>query len=185
MSETLVIHPKDETTVMLDYVYEGKGFDVINDPDISRMALKEAIAKHERIIMLGHGGGVGLAHPNAIHYGRPGKNGNLLIIDDSLAESLRGKKSISMWCYSDQYFLRNNLPGFHTGMIISEESEAMMMLGECPLSEKELFDNMVYLSRLLGDCLDMEPEKMREYILSRYNFPDAITQFNRRNIRVL
>lgn len=185
MSDTLVIHPKDETTVMLDYVYEGKGFDVINDPDFSRADLKEAIEKHDRIIMLGHGAGIGLAHPDAIHYGRPGKDGNFLIVDDSLAETLRGKNSISMWCHSDQYFLRNNLPGFHTGMIISEEMEAVMMLGECPLSEKELFDNMVYLSRLLGDCLDMEPRKMREYILSRYTFPDAITQFNRRNIRVL
>lgn len=185
MSDTLVIHPKDESTVMLNYVYEGKGFDVINDPNISRIDLINAIKSHKRIIMLGHGGPQGLCHPDMIRYGYV-RNGNRpFIIDDSLAYLLKTKETISMWCFSDQYFIRNNIPGFHTGMIISEVNESLLMLGYCPLSEKELFDNMIELSNALGDAIDLPTLEIKNHILEVYNHEDAITQFNRKNIKVI
>ena len=107
------------------------------------------------------------------------------IVDDSIAPYLRGKDTISMWCFSDEYFKRNHLPGFHTGMIISERREALMMLGKCPLTDGQLFDSMVHLAKLLGECLDEPPVVMREYILNHYVGNDAITQFNRENFTIV
>ena len=123
MSDTLVIHPYDPSTEMLKYVYEGHCFDVMNDPSPTEETLKEAIAIHDTIIMLGHGTGMGLAYPSAIHGFKPGPNGKLFMIDDSFAPLLKDKKTISMWCFSDLYFKRNYIKGFHTGMIISERQE--------------------------------------------------------------
>ena len=40
---------------MLKAVYEGKGYDVINDGSISQEDLIKAIEEHDTIIMLGHG----------------------------------------------------------------------------------------------------------------------------------
>ena len=60
MKKVLVIHPDDRSTDMLKAVYEGKGYDVINDPSISDDEIVEQIKSHDRIIMLGHGTPCGL-----------------------------------------------------------------------------------------------------------------------------
>ena len=184
-SNTLVIHPKDDSTVMLKNVYEGKGFDVIDDPDVSRAELIDAIKSHQRIIFLGHGTPGGLIHPCMLKMHSMPIGGIKYIVDDSIAPYLRGKDTISMWCFSNEYFQRNHLPGFHTGMIISERREALMMLGKCPLTDGQLFDSMVHLAKLLGECLDEPPVVMREYILNHYIGNDAITQFNRENFTIV
>ena len=185
MSDTLVIHPRDESTEMLRYVYEGRCFDVCDDPNIDKETLRKLIELHDTIILLGHGTGAGLAYPSAIHGLKPGPDGSLFMIDDSFAPLLRSKKTISMWCFSDLYFQRNRIKGFHTGMIISEKAEALYMLRHCPLSDEELYDNMVLLSKSLGECIDKEPLEMQSYILEHYVGDDAITEFNRSNIKVL
>ena len=110
MSNTLVIHPHDNSTQALVHIYMNKGFDVITDPNISRKELKNAIKNHDRIIMLGHGTPLGLVHPDVQKYGRVLKRGRKpFIIDDSFANLLREKETISIWCYSNQYFKRNNI----------------------------------------------------------------------------
>ncbi len=187
MSDTLVIHPYDTSTEMLKYVYENRvpAFDICRDPNISKSDLASLIKIYENIIILGHGTGAGLAYPCAVHERRPSPNGGYFMIDDSFASLLREKKTISMWCYSDLYFKRNHIKGFHTGMIISERAEAELVMGKCPLSDKELYDNMVSLSKALSECLDKSPEEMREYILAHYNGTDPISEFNRKNIIVL
>lgn len=186
MSDTLVIHPYDKSTIMLEYVYKDLGFDVIRDPNLSKQTLIDEIKKHKRIIMLGHGTPHGLIHPELMRYFRvvtPGARP--IIIDDSFADLLREKETISMWCYSDEYFKRNHIKGFHTGMIISEVSEAYYMLGYSPLNERELFENMIKLSKCLHDSIDKSAEEMRDYILTHYDGQDDISKFNRRNITVL
>ena len=60
MSNVLVIHPDDMSTYMLKAVYEGKGYDVINDCSIGEEELIKAIKEHDTIIMLGHGTPYGL-----------------------------------------------------------------------------------------------------------------------------
>ena len=183
MSKTLIIHPKDPTTTMLKEVYKDKSFDVIDDYTISEEQLKAAIENHERIIMLGHGTPGGLIDPRVKdpyeHTTR------MFLIDDSFADLLRRKETISVWCMSDQFFRRNNIPGFHTGMIISEKQEAQAFLGHCPLSEQELYESMVNFAKIIHDCIDMKPEEMKKYVLEHYIGDDEITKYNRNNIIVL
>ena len=185
MSDTLVIHPKDDTTFSLKYIYINKGYDLIDDPNISREALKEEIRRHRRIIMLGHGNHMGLAHPDLIRYGRVMGNAMPFIIDDSFANLLRTKITISVWCKSDEYFIRNNIPGFHTGMIISEVSESILFLGSAPLNQGELYANATVLAKAIGECIDMSPLEMKEYVLNHYTGSDPVTRYNRNNIKVI
>jgi hypothetical protein len=181
--KTLVIHPLDETTNMLSLIYKDKNFNVITNPNISSDELKLAIKEHERIIMLGHGLPGGLINPN-VKKELP-KLDNLYLIDDSYADLLMEKETISIWCFSDIYFKRHQMTGFHTGMIISEVNEAKHILGHAPLNEQQLENNMIYLCKIIGQCIEMAPAKMQDYILTHYQGDDEITQFNRKNILVL
>lgn len=175
MSNTLVIHPSDWSTDFLSLIYEDKDYDVISDCTISDHDLRAAIEAHDRIIMMGHGCNLGLFNPR--------KGG--LIINDSHADLLRTKETVSIWCFSDQFFRRHNIPGFHTGMIISEVSEEFYMLGYAPLDEDDILSNMEHFASIINDCIDSSPEFMKKYILSRYNDDDPVTEFNRENIIII
>lgn len=174
MSNVLVIHPDDRSTDFLKLAYEGKGYDVICDPDISRDDLINEIRSHDRILMMGHGCHLGLLHPGGLR----------VIVGNSCADLLREKETVSIWCFSDRYFRNNGLHGFHTGMIISETEEAYLMLGMCPLSREELLENMERMASCFHECIDMDPEEIREYMLAHYTGDDAITKFNRENMTV-
>ena len=103
---------------------------------------------------------------------------------DSFADLLRTKETASIWCNSDKFFKRNNIGGFHTGMIISECSEEWYVLGKCPLNKQEIYDNMIEFSEICAVALDMEPAAGRNYVLKHYDHEDPVTQFNRKNIIV-
>lgn len=181
MSDVLVIHPSDETTNMLKYVYKGKMYDVITNPNVSKEELKKQIKSHSKIIMLGHGTPNGLINPlfakNPFTF-----KGDIYLIDDSFADILKEKETISIWCYSDLYFKRHNMSGFHTGMIISEVKEANYVLGYCPLSKEELYNNMVIFSKLLGECIEFSAKEMYCYMKDNYKKDNQLTKFNWDNI---
>ena len=109
--KTLVIHPCDETTDFLIPIYEAKGFEVV-DYNISHSKIKKLIAKHDRVIMLGHGDDSGL-----FGFGR-------YVVDSSLVYALREKTCICIWCHADKFVNQYGLKGFYTGMFVSEEMEA-------------------------------------------------------------
>ena len=180
MSKVLVIHPNDRSTDMLKAIYEGKGYDVITDCSISPDALIREIEEHDTIIMLGHGTPYGLLSVEEDWGTFTG-----YLIHDGHAELLKTKKTYSMWCHSDRFFRRHDMKGFHSGMIISEASEARMY-GITGYTDKDVADSMMPLMYAMHDTLEMEDlEKMREIILERYNSPDPITTFNRQNIIIL
>ena len=179
MSKVLVIHPDDRSTDMLKAVYEGKGFDVITDGCISQDALIKAIEEHDTIIMLGHGTPYGLLAVD--------KNIGFIgyLIHDGHADLLKTKKTYSMWCHSDAYFERHGMKGFHSGMIISEEMEALMY-GIEGYSDEDIAESLMPLMYAMHDTLEMEDlMEMKRIILERYNSDDPITWFNRRNIIIL
>lgn len=180
MSKVLVIHLKDKSTDFLKLIYKDKDYDVINEfkTNNGRKELKEAIEKHDKIIMMGHGIPYGLFNPTR-------KGGYGLAIDDSFADLLRTKETVSIWCWSDQYFRKNNIKGFHTGMIISECAEQSYALGKVYLNAQEQLANMEKFATIVGECIDKTPLEMKEHILAKYNDNDAVTQFNRKNIIVL
>lgn len=179
MKKVLVIHPDDRSTDMLKAVYEGKGYDVINDPSISDDEIVEQIKSHDKIIMLGHGTPYGLISWNRttgeVRY----------VINDSHAELLKTKETYSMWCHSDAFFERHDMKGFHSGMIISEEMEALMY-GIVGCSDEDIAESMMPLMYAMHDTIEMEDlQDMKRIILERYNAKDPVTWFNRRNIVIL
>lgn len=177
-NNTLVIHPEDPSTEFLSLIYENKDYDVIRDTEISQSELMAQILSHDRIIMMGHGCGQGLFNPKT--YAR-----RRLLIDDSFADILKTKETVSIWCWSDEFFEAHDIPGFHTGMIISEVLEQQFVLGKVYLNEEEQLENMQRFAKYLGECIEMKPEEMKEYMLAHYTGDDEVTKFNRKNIRVL
>lgn len=117
--KTLVIHPDDRSTDFLCLIYEPVKNKTVITGNITKGMLRKKIDCHDRILMMGHGSTAGLfsvgQFPGAYPY----------IVDDSMAESLRNKDCIFIWCHADQYMRRNRLYGFFTGMFISEVSEAI------------------------------------------------------------
>ena len=88
--QTLVIHPKDETTDFLSVIYADKDWTVVNTRP-SKSKLKELIKSHDRIIMLGHGTKDGLIiMEGAYNYH--------FLIDSSLVYLLREKDCVCIWC---------------------------------------------------------------------------------------
>ena len=179
MKKVLVIHPDDRSTDMLKAVYEGKGYDVISDPRISDEEVVGQIKSHDKIIMLGHGTPYGLISWNRatgeVRY----------IINDSNAELLKTKETYSMWCHSDEFFENHGMKGFHSGMIISEEMEALMY-GIVGYSDEDIAESMMPLMYAMHDTIEMEDlQEMKMIILERYNANDPVTWFNRRNIVIL
>ena len=183
MKKTLVIHPSDRSTDFLKLIYKGKDWDVINDlRDCSDLKGKRKLIKkmedYDRIIMMGHGTPQGLMNIYDGHfYG--------FAIDSNFVDVLSRKENISIWCWSDQFFRRYNLKGFHTGMIISEVREASFAIGKTPLNEEETLKNMEAFATIVGECIDGTPYEMKDYILEHYNFTDDVTKYNRGNILVL
>ena len=55
MKKTLVIHPKDESTVFLSEIYIGKDWTIFTNPSPTKKEIKELIKSHDKIIMMGHG----------------------------------------------------------------------------------------------------------------------------------
>ena len=77
------------------------------------------------------------------------------------------------------------MKGFHSGMIISEEMEALMY-GIIEFNDEEIAESLMPLMYAMHDTLEMEDlEEMRRIILERYNANDPVTWFNRRNIFIL
>lgn len=177
MKKTLVIHPDDRSTDFLKIIYENhlKDWTIINNCFITKEELIEQIKSHDRIIMMGHGTPGGLLNPKHWCY----------LINDTYAPLLAEKETISIWCNSDQYFKRNNIKGFHTGMIISEVAEASYVLHDTPLNKEETLNNMIAFATIVKQCIDNTPNEMKDYILKNYTFKDDVTQFNRKNIIVL
>lgn len=188
MSDTLVIHPKDETTDCLSVIYEGRGWDVIRDYNTPKKEIKKQIKCHKKIVMLGHGTPGGLLAGGEVR----GWDDKLtfsrfthFIVDDEIAPLLRNRETYSIWCHSDEFFRYHNLKGFHTGMIISEVGEEWVVLGRAPLDEEGMAKNMELFCGTCAKYFDLSPEESRTKILEEYIGEDEVTQFNRNNIKVL
>jgi len=111
--KTLVIHPNDRTTDFLGLVYEDKPWTVINGA-ATYEELTAAIREHDRIVMLGHGTPHGLI----------GHRG--FAVSASMADLLYAKQCVSIWCHANLFHHQHGLPGFYSGMIISEVAEAAL-----------------------------------------------------------
>ena len=195
MSTTLVIHPKDATTDCLSVIYEGRGWDVIRDYDTPRKKVVEEIRKHDRIIMLGHGGPSGLLAGAMKSWPGGRKHFNRFdhyIVNEECVDALRGKDTFSIWCNSDKFFRKYGLKGLHTGMIISEVGEEFFLPGASsdeewtlPLDEEQMAKNMELFCGAFAKYIDLTPEECRRRVLEEYVGDDEVTRYNRERIIIL
>lgn len=181
---TLVIHPKDISTGFLTRIYKDKDWDIIRSWPNDQASLKRLMDCYDRIIMMGHGTPSGLLNTDSFY------TNNLVIpqyvIDNFFVDLLQKKETISIWCLSDRFARQYKLPGFHTGMIISEVCEAQYVLGKMPLTAEETLDNMNLFADAIGRHID-DPNllKMQKSIQEEYNRDDPVSVFNRENIIML
>lgn len=182
-SDTLVIHCYDRTTTMLSQIYEGKGWDVVNDGCIADEELRELIRSHDRIVMLGHGTPGGLINVQA--------GGS--IINSSHADLLKDKKLFVIWCKADEFFRRNNIGKgqFITGNIPSEVWECRAA-GCGDISAELMLENITYWSKLCADvvetALNGNPQAAVDYVRENYleRYGDhPVTHYNAERTQVL
>lgn len=115
--KTLVIHPSDKTTDFLSTIYADTDWSVITSRRIQRGQIRKAIKEHDRIVCMGHGDPSGLIRDYVFQLS--------YMIDSSYVQLLRQKDCILIWCHANDFARKYNIGGFSTGMIISEDYEAL------------------------------------------------------------
>lgn len=158
--KTLVIHPQDKSTDVLKIIYENKkDWTIINECNISNKKLKNLIYNHDRIIMMGHGSPDGLFNP--------GTGG--FLIDLSFIDLLKEKQEcVYIWCHADQFVKKYNLKNcFYTGMIISEEIEAMYC--SVRYNNGEVESSNLLFAKSIRDHIDLSPKLLCENSIRDYN----------------
>jgi hypothetical protein len=117
--KTLIIHPEDPTTTFLSKIYAQLTCKTLIRGGISKSEIQKLIESHDRVLMLGHGSPYGLLSQGQF------PDAGLLIIDDSLALTLKAKRdNVYIWCHADQFVQRHGLTGLNSGMFISDGMEA-------------------------------------------------------------
>lgn len=157
-SNTLCFHKTDPTTTMLEQIYRGRGWDVVNNSnEMSSETISELIDRHERVVMLGHGSSFGL-----IGFIRP-----------EHAPHLESKKLFALWCNADAYcdkYLPNKKGFFACGNMPSDDGEARAV--GFVVTHKYMDDNITYWCKLCGDvvekCLEGQADAGCKYIREKY-----------------
>jgi hypothetical protein len=163
--KTLVIHPEDSTTDFLKVIYVGKNWTEIHN-DVSKKELITKIMEHDRIIMLGHGEGIGL-------YGH-----DRMIINSEFVYLLREKICVCIWCNADIFVKKYGLNGFYTGMIISDSIEANLF---CVNGTN---DDLEYSNILFADAVSksIEYPDALDLMKIHYDGENPFIDFNKQNV---
>ena len=143
-----IIHANDPTTKVLSYLYEQRQnisariTETSTNGDILR-----AIRGDDTIMMLGHGNQYGL-------FSTPNKDGEYkrFLITDHHVQFLRDKTCIGIWCHANKFAERYGLHGLFSGMIISEQQEAIDY--DINATKEEIDMEMEKFTRRLNDCID-------------------------------
>ena len=171
MKKTLVIHPSDDSTDFLGRIYLEKGWTVIRDHKatnrsysasgrgITRQQTVNLINEHDKIIMMGHG------FPNGLF---------MTHIDSSMADVLREKECVYIWCNADQYVKQHDLTGFYTGMFISEVSEAGWFGIETTQEEVDTSNHL--FADVVAENIDKE--NFHLLITESYDGESEVIQYN-------
>lgn len=183
MKKTLVIHPKDDSTDFLKGIYKELPNTIVVDFSLSKKDLKTLINMCHRIIMLGHGSSNGLFDSLQKSY----------LIDSNLAECLKDKECIGIWCYASEFAKKYKIPGFWSGMYISEISEiyyvpevrnAYTCISVSDI-QLDIENSNFYLTSILSKHLESNTlDKALEELHKHGNKCSPITEFNLSNIKI-
>ena len=117
--KTLIIHPKDNSTVFLESIYEKIDDETTIQNNFSKQEIIDLIESHDRIMMMGHGSPDGLFSVGSF------KSDNGYVIDKTFVPFLKKKQEcFYLWCNADKFVEKYQLNGFYSGMFISEVHEA-------------------------------------------------------------
>ena len=143
-----IVHANDPTTRVLSILYDTKEYNyMLIDEKSTNAEVQNIIRGDDLIIMLGHGNQYGL-------FSRPDKNGKYdrFLITDRHVQFLRNKICIGIWCHANLFAERYGLHGLFSGMIISEQQEAMDYNIDATAEEIDI--EMELFTRRLKACLD-------------------------------
>lgn len=181
-SDTIVFHKEDQSTVMLQPIYDGRGWDVYTGTTwsgLSKESVNELIKRHDKILFMGHGTPRGLI------------GGNMTAENSYL---IKDKKVFALWCYAATFLKSQGLHGIFCSDNCPSEVEECEDACGAHVDEKWIFDNMVYLSECIRDVIDIcwdDPEeacrRAREaYSKSKVDTPDEmkVVEFNTNTLQV-
>jgi len=160
--KTLVIHPRDNSTLFLNKVYDSLDDVTLVRGDITKNQMRDMIRSHDQVMMMGHGTQRGLLSVGQF----PGAPG--YVIDDSFAPLLAERdNAVYIWCHANKYVNCNRLSGFYTGMFISEVAEAYLM-GLGGTTQREVDESNGSFVETIGAFVDRGPRLMHAAAKHRY-----------------
>jgi hypothetical protein len=176
--KTLIVHPEDFTTDFLDIVYAPIENKTVIKGGISKTELMLQIMEHDRVMMMGHGSPAGLFSINKFN------NCGGYIIDQQMVPLLKEKdNNVFIWCNADKFVETFGLPGFYSGMFISEVGEATYC--GLPGTEQDQVDESNYgfvniIAKYINEDKNVIHENVKkEYGLIAENNPIALYNNNR------
>jgi len=169
--KTLVIHPTDKSTTFLCPIYgQIEDATIVNSCE-DRHELRELVATHDQILMMGHGSPEGLWGRGQFgrsidHFNdKPIVRSNLAI-DESFVDLLKSKQLLSVWCNADDFINPNKLSGFFTGMFISEVSEAYFF--KIKTNQATVDESNDLFAKLVGESINQGLNASYCYVLEEY-----------------
>jgi hypothetical protein len=176
--KTLIVHPQDPTTTFLEIVYAPIENKTVITGGISKTELMMLIQEHDRVMMMGHGSPGGLFGIGKF------RNCGAYIIDQSMVPYLKTKKdNVFIWCNADKFVDVFGLPGFYSGMFISEVGEATYC--GLPGTKQEVVDESNYgFCNIIAKYINQETNIIHENVKKEYgliaeNNPVALYNNNR------
>ena len=179
MKNTLIIHPKDESTSFLRQIYNTKKNVSVVSGNITKKDLLNRILEHDNIIMMGHGSSEGLLAVNQFDTESP------YIVDSSFTDVLtRKENAIYIWCNANEFVDKFGLKGFYTGMFISEVGEAYFC-GLPGTKQVEVDESNFCFSNLVSQHINCDLENMYVKVRERYGLVaewNPIAKYNHNRI---
>lgn len=166
--KTLIIHPKDTTTVFLEPIYEKVNNKTVIRQNSSKERLFNFIETHDRIMMMGHGSSEGLfSVGNFI-------SDNGYIIDKSFVPLLKNKKEcFYLWCNADKFVEKYELNGFYSGMFISEVHEANFC--NVKVNQQLVNESNNSFSKIVSNWANYDMKSLHENVKTQYS---RLAEFN-------
>lgn len=164
--ETLIIHPKDTTTVFLEPIYEKIDNKTVIQKNCSFEQIINLIENHDRIMMMGHGSSDGLFSIGNFDEG--------YVIDKNTVPFLKKKKEcFYLWCNADKFVEKYQLNGFYSGMFISEVHEANFC--NVKADPQLVNESNISFSKIVSNWTSCDMKKLHENVKTQYS---RLAEFN-------
>jgi len=180
--KTLIIHPDDRTTDFLKPIYQNIKNKTVITHGKSKQEIKDLMKSHNRIMMMGHGVPSGLLRTRQDW----GEGVNGLVVDSSMADILKERECVFIWCNADWFVRGYNLKGFFSGMFCSEIDECLYngfgTTQDLVDESNNVFSQIV--SKYINEGIHTMYEKvMEEYSL--FAIDNKVAEFNSKRLYLL